>query len=945
MSQPITCLGLTFASDNERREHFRAELRRKLPELKQIEGFPIGEDDDIINLSDPPYYTACPNPWLNDFVAEWESHKAHIPNWKPEFVVDEPYAGDVSEGKNNPIYNAHSYHTKVPHPAIMRYILHYTQPGDIVFDGFAGTGMTGVAAQLCGNPDAETKHKIEHEFRDMGLAAPNWGARRAICGDLSPIASFIAYNYNTPVDVTAFEQEARRILAEVESECSWMYTTLHCPLLHNQRAVVETATNPTDAQRQRLADIERQYTDVETILGRDLQAAVDPRTVLTQAHFDSVSEGLGYGKGFIQTGRINYTVWSDVFTCPNCGEEIVFWDVAMNVDTGAVNDTFACSTCNAQQTKLSVERTWETLYDKVLDNTITQAKTVPVLINYTGGNKRVNKKPDSIDGVFKNILDEITMEHWYPSNELPNGYNTEQPKRTNGVTHIHHFYTKRNLLVLETLFKKAFDYKYVLFIFTGILQISSKQSSFRYDSRNPENTAGGILKGTLYIPSISREGNVFQNYQRRFSSISSLVTSFVGKLNRERNTVIQCTSSLESVTPDDSVDYIFVDPPFGANIMYSELNFLPEGWLKVRTDNKLEAIESKIQGKGKFEYQELMIQSFREYYRVLKPGKWMTVEFSNTSASIWNGIQTALQRAGFIVANVSSLDKKQGSHKAVTTPTAVKQDLVISCYKPTAGFSDLFATQTGEVAVWEFVQQHLHHLPVHLQKGNSTTAVIERSPKILYDRLITFYLMRNLPVPVDAPAFQAGLRQRFTERDGMIFLPEQASEYDRKKATAPEFVQLSLIVSTEDEGVQWLRQQLAEHRQTYQDLHPKWLTAITPARKGDILPELRDLLAQNFIQLPNGSWRNPDPTEAADRNILRTKALLKEFDGYVALANVKGAKKLKEVRVEALRVGFQSAVERKDYATVLTLGDRIPQNLLLEDEKLLMFYDIASAFA
>lgn len=46
---------------------------------------------------------------------------------------------------------AHAYHTKVPHPAIMRYILHYTQPGDIVFDGFCGTGMTGVAAQLCGS--------------------------------------------------------------------------------------------------------------------------------------------------------------------------------------------------------------------------------------------------------------------------------------------------------------------------------------------------------------------------------------------------------------------------------------------------------------------------------------------------------------------------------------------------------------------------------------------------------------------------------------------------------------------------------------------------------------------------------------------------------------------------------------------------------------------------
>ena len=58
----------------------------------------------------------------------------------------------------------------------------------------------------------------------------------------------------------------------------------------------QTVTHPTDDQRQRLADLEPQHAEVETILSRDLQAATQPRTVLTQAHFDSVSESLGYGK-------------------------------------------------------------------------------------------------------------------------------------------------------------------------------------------------------------------------------------------------------------------------------------------------------------------------------------------------------------------------------------------------------------------------------------------------------------------------------------------------------------------------------------------------------------------------------------------------------------------------------------------------------------------------
>ena len=75
---PVTCLGITFENDTKRREYFREELRKKLPELRLIEGFPIGEDDDIIALSDPPYYTACPNPWINDFIKEWEAEKVKL---------------------------------------------------------------------------------------------------------------------------------------------------------------------------------------------------------------------------------------------------------------------------------------------------------------------------------------------------------------------------------------------------------------------------------------------------------------------------------------------------------------------------------------------------------------------------------------------------------------------------------------------------------------------------------------------------------------------------------------------------------------------------------------------------------------------------------------------------------------------------------------------------
>ena len=146
--------------------HSIKPLKELLDSVRHLDGFPLGEDEDILALSDPPYYTACPNPYINDFIQRFG--KPYDP--KQDDYRCTPFVGDVSEGKNDPIYNAHSYHTKVPHKAIKKFIKHYTKEGDIVFDGFCGSGMTGVAAQMLN--------------------------RRAVLVDLCPAATFIAYNYN-----------------------------------------------------------------------------------------------------------------------------------------------------------------------------------------------------------------------------------------------------------------------------------------------------------------------------------------------------------------------------------------------------------------------------------------------------------------------------------------------------------------------------------------------------------------------------------------------------------------------------------------------------------------------------------------------------------------------------------------------------------------------------
>ena len=391
-----------------------------------------------------------------------------------------------------------------------------------------------------------------------------------------------------------------------------------------------------------------------------------------------------------------------------------------------------------------------------------------------------------------------------------------------------------------------------------------------------------------------------------------------------------------SYLQDASTDYIFVDPPFGGNLNYSELSFVWEAWLRTFTNNVPEAVVNPVQRKGLLEYQRLMERCFRECYRVLRPGRWITVEFHNSQNAVWNAIQEAILRAGFILADVRSLDKIRGTFKQLAYTTAVKQDLIISAYKPHTEFDHRFQTQAGSAAgAWAFVEEHLRHLPLPQAQAGRLEVLAERQPYLLYDRMVAFHIQRGLTVPLGAAEFYAGLRQRFPERDGMYFLPTQVAAYDRLRLQASEVQQLPLLVTDEKTALLWLRQQLKDCPQTYQDIQPRFLRELHQAGH-EQLPELRDLLEENFIQDEAGRWYVPDPNRAQDIERLRERALLREFRVYS-----EGKGRLKVFRSEAVRAGFRDAWRRRDYATIVRVAGRLPERVLQEDPDLLMYYDNA----
>ncbi|MEF8701858.1 MAG: DNA methyltransferase [Candidatus Accumulibacter sp. UW26] len=905
-SGPVESLGLTFPSEQARREHYLAILREKLkdPAFRKIEGFPHGTDEAILAMSDPPYYTACPNPFLEEFVRRYGTpYDASVKyNREPQTI-------DVSVGKTDPIYKAHSYHTKVPHLAIVPSILHYTEPGDIVLDGFGGSGMTGVAAQWCGSAPASYRHQLETDWRKQGKAAPKWGSRRVILNDLSPAATFIAANYNLPFDVEAFAKAGKQLLKEVAQELGWMYETTH--------------------------------TDGKT------------------------------------KGRVEFTVWSEVFTCPHCAGEVNFIDEALDESSKKVRDSFPCPHCGADLNKDNLDRVLESRVDPATGEPWKRVKFRPSVISYVAGGVRREKQPDQGDLTVLAKIDATGLPQGMPTVRLPieQMYHGSRiaPK---GFSSVHHFFLPRAGHALAALWRKAKAQpdprirEMLLFFVEQAIWGFSVLNRYSPSHFSQVNRA---LNGVYYVASQHAECSPQYNLGGK---LDRLIRAFGDYRTAPNNAAVNTGTAAGLPISSASIDYVFTDPPFGENIYYADLNYLVEAWHGVVTDAKPEAIIDRFKKKALPEYQHLMQRCFAEYYRVLKPGRWMTVVFSNSKAAVWNVIQVALQQAGFVVAEVTALDKVQGSYRQVTSTTAVKQDLVISAYKPNGGLEDRFNQHGPTVdTAWDFVQAHLKQLPaVKVTSGfpQELLNIVERDPRRIYDRMASWFIRHGTMVPISTPEFLAELPVRFRPTDGMVFLPEQLVEYEKARARIPQVAQAELFVSDERSAIDWLTNFLLKRPSTRSEIHPEYIPQIGSAkRKGEIIPELDQLLEDNFLQYDGTGdvpsqihsylstnhkdlrsldksnpalvakakdrWYVPDPNKAQDLEKKREKTLLKEFETYKAFTG----RKIRESRLEVLRAGFRAAWANKDYKTIISVANKLPEETLQEDEKLLLWYDQA----
>ena len=541
---PVACLGMTFENDEKRREYFLAELREKLKdtEFRKIKGFPLGEDEDILALSDPPYYTACPNPFIEDFIKHYG--KPYDP--ATDDYRREPFAVDAKGSRHNPIYKAHTYHTKVPWEALVPYLQHYLPEGGIVLDCFAGSGMTGIAAQ---------KAISESESFHMVLQV------------LSPTATFIANNTLRPrASKKEFKLASDNILKEAER------------ILGDLWVFKESMDSPRECD-------------------------------------------------------VAYFIWSEALICPNCGEETTLWDTGYQ-DNPKV-DRLRCPGCGFNDKRTRYERKVETYFDDYLSKARKRIKRVPVAVSLKKGRSRIKRNLDGDERVEAIPTRKGIAPH--PSTGriildrngewgvlYRSGYHF-------GIQYIHDFFTLRSWETLSWLWEYIQNFEHsirsiLLFWITSCLNKSSLLMAYNQDG------IGRVMKGNLYIGSVTQEMNPLHLLGISQGDIGRFLDSEDSSTHRLSGLIIDTSSSANIRLPDNSVDYSLIDPPFGGVVPFVELNYLWESFLHIHSQENDELTVNSVRGISENDYATTIQKCFGEIYRVLKPGRWLTVILSVLSS-------------------------------------------------------------------------------------------------------------------------------------------------------------------------------------------------------------------------------------------------------------------------------------------------------------------------
>jgi predicted RNA methylase len=441
---------------------------------------------------------------------------------------------------------------------------------------------------------------------------------------------------------------------------------------------------------------------------------------------------------------IRYAIWSDILKCGKCGYQVSFWDAMVTLSPLSIASKFNCPSCGNTAEVSEVERVYETFYDHFTGQQAIRRKKVLKRIYGQTGRRKWSRPATVTDEAFVQAVASIPLPTCVPVVKIPWGdlYRSGYHK---GITHAHHFYTSRNLLVMASIWEQIAQAPEDLQDALRLLALSYNATHATLMTRvvvksgQKDFVLTGAQSGVLYISSLPVEKNIFKGLRRKMKTIAA---AFSAVRNSESTVRVVRGSSTKLDLPDKSVDYVFTDPPFGDYIPYAEINFLNEVWLGETTDRKDEIVISHAQNKTVSTYGTMMAKVFKEIARTLKDDGKATVVFHSAKAEVWSALQKAYQSAGLQIELSSVLDKLQGSFKQVTSTIIVKGDplLLLSKNCSTVPRKEI-SLKTDEV------------ITMLVKQAAESSDEKERTIERLYARFVAIYLKHGLAVPMNASSF------------------------------------------------------------------------------------------------------------------------------------------------------------------------------------------------
>jgi 16S rRNA G966 N2-methylase RsmD len=372
------------------------------------------------------------------------------------------------------------------------------------------------------------------------------------------------------------------------------------------------------------------------------------------------------------------TVWSFTYVCPSCAAEMVYFE---HISPKGIPPE-SCPSCDAPFAR----RSWP------------RAKDIPVQVVVKGERgKQVEQSISQYDLDAIRKAAEDPRQKNVPSLTIEK--HREMYSRSGlgkaGMTETSLFFSPRNAIALVELWQAIDEVQddrlrqKLRFAFTAVLPRASKR--YQWSAARPLNAQNQ----TYYIAPVYYEWNIFELFERKIDAAiradEMLYEDQPLFRQRSDSDVTYRLASADKLAhiQDASVDYIFTDPPFGSNIFYSDMSLFHEAWLGEVTDHDSEAVvhtTGKRKNGAAQRYENLLRGAFAESFRILKPGRYMSVVFGNSSGSIWGLVQRVLPEAGFKAApvHVAILDKGQRSVKGLNSGSegVVTVDLILTVQKP-----------------------------------------------------------------------------------------------------------------------------------------------------------------------------------------------------------------------------------------------------------------------